>query len=56
MLLDNMLSDKIIFHGWKNKLSDNMLSENTMLSDYIVLPDNIALSDIMFTHSSMNTN
>jgi hypothetical protein len=33
MLSDNMLSDYKIAHGWKNKLYDNMLSDNIMASD-----------------------
>jgi hypothetical protein len=43
MLSDNiaMLSYNIIAHSWKNKLSDNILSDNIMLSDNIVLPDNM---------------
>jgi hypothetical protein len=45
MLSDNMLSDNIIAHGWKNKLSDNIMSsDNIMLSDNM-LSDNIVLSD-----------
>jgi hypothetical protein len=51
MLSDNMLPDNMIVHGSKNKLAENMLADNIMLSYKIVLSDNMLSYFLKTSHT-----